>query len=254
MRDCCPSCRTNQFVNAASGGYSIVNASKPKQNGVRFIYTLQGAFVPVARKNVCHNPACPDNVAKLNQRKLKWENASLPLPSQAAAPDGKPWPRTIFSTSGDAFIKLLAEVAPHVASPYQSFTLFASGAGACDSGLAAKLMDTTGTHAAVRRDILAGAKERERRMLLRYIAFADAQAHTGSTPAAAHAATTLMPTSREDVSNPVVREFLEDPPERSHSEATATVRAMPLRCRARHPQRNARSTTLAIRSLTPVDL
>lgn len=65
VKDCCPVCRSNLFVNATDGGYNIEKKSDPSRSGVRFIHTLQGNVVPIGRKMVCRSPTCPSNVKKM---------------------------------------------------------------------------------------------------------------------------------------------------------------------------------------------
>ena len=89
VRDCCPHCRSNKFVNASAGkggqGYNITSASDAKRNGVRFLYGLDGVKVPVSRRPCCRNPRCPKNLEILQKNKLSWPHADRQLPME-----GKP--------------------------------------------------------------------------------------------------------------------------------------------------------------------
>ena len=121
-------------------------------------------------------------------------------------------------------------VAPTVATCLQRFTLFDHGAQGMDTGLAAKLMETTSTFAELCRDIKAAASDLERLALGRYIAFAkeERDAAPGNTwatlsPASAAPATAAapaaariqplvfnqpLPSARSQVRNPVMAAFL----------------------------------------------
>ena len=44
VKDCCPVCRSNRFVNSTDGGYNIEPKGDPSRCGVRFISTSQGCL------------------------------------------------------------------------------------------------------------------------------------------------------------------------------------------------------------------
>ena len=109
VRDCCPSCRSNSFVNVTDGKYNVRYKKDSSRNGVRFIYSSTGCMVPISRSCVCRNPLCPPNVAKLQARKLTAPDPGKQLP-RGKAPDSRPWPSSEFSTHSKAYIQLVAVV------------------------------------------------------------------------------------------------------------------------------------------------
>ena len=46
VRDCCPSCNVNTFVNVTDGKYNIRNKKEIGRNGVRFIHSATGCKLP----------------------------------------------------------------------------------------------------------------------------------------------------------------------------------------------------------------
>ena len=168
VRDCCPTCRCNTFVNTTDGQYNIQQKKEISRNGVRFLYSMSGSLVPVSRSSVCRNAKCPANVKKLEARGLTWADDSKPLP-RGKARDGKAWPSTKFSTHTSEYIALIREVDEALACLYTTYSIF--NEGGCDASLAAKLMQTEATAAALCRDVRIIVVERERAALQRYIAY-----------------------------------------------------------------------------------
>ncbi len=168
IRDCCPCCRSNRFVNVTDGSYNIRFKQDFMRNGVRFIYSMSGAMVPISRSAICRSPVCPANVAKLNERSLQPPSLEKHLP-RAKAPDGKPWPSSSFSTHSDEYVQLVAEAVPTLGVLFRQYLMF--GEGGCDAALASKLMQTTSTVAQLARELEIQAKERERAALNRYVAY-----------------------------------------------------------------------------------
>ena len=59
VRDCCPDCRSNRFVNTTDGAYNIRDVKDVSRNGVRILLSTEGCLVPLSRSGVCRNPICP---------------------------------------------------------------------------------------------------------------------------------------------------------------------------------------------------
>ena len=168
VRDCCPCCRTNKFVNVTDGTYTIRKNKDVSNNGVRFIFSEHGVRVPIARTCICRNPCCPKNVERMQQRGIKPMSNERPLP-RGEAPDGKLWPSVSFATHSPAYINLIAEVLPELGAIYSEFYFFSSQG--CDKGLAARLMETTSTVAALCREFELSFGRREKALMERYIAY-----------------------------------------------------------------------------------
>ena len=198
-----------------------MNASDVKRNGVRVVAATDGFVAPFGQTITCRNPQCPPNARKLEKRKLSWPDACKALPARAKAPDGKEWPETDVSTTSPEYVKMLNELVPSVGCHYSRFTLLSTGG--CDTSMATKLLDTTQTHAAIRRDLLTGAKERERLALTRYVLFAREDEHRSyEVDAGATATTTFMPSSPSAVRNPMFAAWMTRRPPREPEETSRT--------------------------------
>ena len=237
VRDCCPRCRSNRFVNVTDGGYNIERVRKDAdigRCGVRFIHGADGAIVPISRTSVCRSPTCPANLAKLQQRNLTAPSDERQLPSSSKAPDDKKWPLTKFSTHSSEYVKLVVEAVPTLRELYGNFMLFDEGG--CDARMAAKMMQTSGTVASLCREIKVSAETSERAAMCRYLAYAaeqraqaddslaqlpsalelsrsDSRVGVRPTEGALAVADQLqsqpLPASAEAVSNSIMRRFLE---------------------------------------------
>ena len=172
VRDCCPHCRSNQFVNVTDGTYNIRYKQDASRNGVRFIHGINGVLVPIARSAVCRNPCCPPNVSKLQARNVAAPRTDKQLP-RGKAPDGRPWPSTSFSTHSDEYINLVAEALPSLGAIYKQYKLFDEGG--CDAALAAKVMQTSSTVAQLCKELQIQSQEREKAVMHRYLAYAQEQ-------------------------------------------------------------------------------
>ena len=156
VRDCCPHCRSNAFVNVTEGSYNITKTADTSRNGVRFLYSNQGSLVPVSRSVVCRSPSCSANLAKLQTRQLAAPSLEKALPATAKAPDGKPWPETKFSTHSTEYISLIAEACPALGYMFIQNHIFTEGG--CDASLAARLMQSESTISAVCKEVQLEAK------------------------------------------------------------------------------------------------
>ena len=215
VKYCCCHCRSNRFTSCT--GHTITNASEVKRNGVRVVASVDGFICPNGQVITCRNSLCPPNARKLANRKLSWPDASKALPARAKAPDGKEWPETDISTTSPTYVKMLNELVPSVGCHYTRFALLSTGG--CDTSMAAKLLDTSQTHAAIRRDLLTSAKERERLALTRYALFASEDQYRVYTTSAAAPAPCYMPTSPSAVRNPMLAAWLQRPQPREPAEA-----------------------------------
>ena len=168
VRDCCPDCRTNEFVNSTEGMYNIRQVNEVSRNGVRFLQSISGCFVPISRTDVCRNPLCPPLVKALAARGIAAPAPDRALP-RGEAPDGRAWPKHTFSTHSPAFIKLMAEALPQLGTLYAQYSVL--GEGGCDATLAAKLMQTESTVAALAKELAVDAQTRERAALERYVSY-----------------------------------------------------------------------------------
>ena len=168
VRDCCPCCWSNRFVNATDGSYNILQKSDQSRNGVRFIHTIDGNVVPISRTGICRSPTCPANVAKLQARKLTAPAPDKALP-QGKAPDNKKWPSSSFSTHSKEYVSLIEEALPEVGVLYKRYLLL--NEGGCDATLAARLMQTNTTVAQLVRTLMTEAGMREKGAMERYIAY-----------------------------------------------------------------------------------
>ena len=172
VRDCCPRCRSNAFVNVTDGTYNIRYKKDTNRNGVRFIYSTHGVLVPISRTCVCRNPACPANIPKLQSRNLTAPSLEQGIP-RGQAPDGKRWPSSTFSTHSEEYANLIAEAIPSLGALYKQYHMFTEGG--CDAALAAKLMQTSATVAQLTSELEIQSERREMAALQRYVLYAHEQ-------------------------------------------------------------------------------
>ena len=223
VRDCCIHCRSNRFTNTTDGGYNIKTKKDTSRNSVRFVHTEKGCVIPLSRVIYCRNPACPENMKKLEERGLTPPSLDKPLPRSKAKKDGKRWPQTQFSTHGIEYIRLIATELPALAEMYMQYMIFETEGG-CDGTLAARLMQTTCTVAVLQKELELSAKMRERSMIVRYIAFMHDQQlqlrddlpqlssplelSRPSSTGKAQGSQTTMPVRLSDIDNVFMRRFL----------------------------------------------
>ena len=169
VRDCCPDCRSNAFVNVTEGLYNIRKVKDAARNGVRFLLSTEGCLVPISRSGVCRNPTCPPIVQALLKRGIVAPSTDRSLPTRGKAPDGKVWPKHTFSTHSPTYIAMIKDVLPHLGILYAKYTIFDSSG--CDYLLAAKLMQTEATVAHMTKELKLMSEQREKAALERYIAY-----------------------------------------------------------------------------------
>ena len=79
----CMHCGSNRCVDITDRGLSVhLEAEKPADIGIRFIYSADGTIVPIAATVVCRSSTCPANIKKLEKKGFTWDKPTQPMPKK----------------------------------------------------------------------------------------------------------------------------------------------------------------------------